>query len=70
MLVNMGRGKTNETALQNSTPVSPSLRTTVPEHIVTQLELQSKDKLLWKLEKNKGVWIAIIQKKNIKRGKK
>lgn len=60
----MGRSKSSETIIHNATSTSSSLRTTIPEHIVEKLGLNSKNQLKWDVDKENGVWIAKIIKKN------
>ena len=43
-------------------PKSKSLRATIPEGIVAFLELQSGDKLEWKMELIKGERVAMVRK--------
>ena len=62
----MGRGKSNVTTLHNATSISPSLRTTIPEHIALKLGLDSKIQVEWDIEKEDGVWCAKFKKKNVK----
>ncbi len=66
----MGRGKPNVTTLHNATSTSPSLRTTIPEHIALKLGLDSKVQIEWDIEEKKGIWYAKFKKKNIETKKK
>ena len=58
----MARITDGETALAVAVPGKPSLRTTVPTHIVRKLELSPKDRVFWDIDKIDGVWIATIRK--------
>lgn len=60
----MSRLGVNESALSLAVSKSRSLRTTVPLHIVEQMELGEGDVVLWKLDKMKsGEWVATVKKK-------
>ena len=66
----MGRGKPNVTTLHNATSTSPSLRTTIPEHIALKLGLDSKVQIEWDIEDKDGIWYAKFKKKNIETKKR
>lgn len=59
----MARTGSDESVLSLAVALSNSLRTTVPIHIVNQLELKKGDKIKWRLDKVNTEWIATIQKK-------
>lgn len=59
----MPRLGVNESALSLAVSKSRSLRTTVPIHIVDQMNLNEGDVVVWRLDKVKNEWIATIKKK-------
>ena len=59
----MARLGVNESALSLAVSKSRSLRTTVPLHIVDQMELSEGDVVVWRLDKVGGSWIATVKKK-------
>ncbi len=59
----MARLGVNESALSLAVSKSRSLRTTVPMHIVEQMDLSEGDVIIWKLDKIKNMWLATVRKK-------
>ena len=60
----MGRMKTDETKVASARSASISMRTTIPEHIVSQLNIEVGDTLKWDMDKvDDKTWIATIRKK-------
>ena len=59
----MVRTQSNITKVSRARPETTSARTTIPAHIVAQLELVVGDTLKWKLDKKTdGTWIATFSK--------
>ena len=54
---------TNESILSLAVSNSPSLRTTIPIHIVQKMGLAEGDRVKWDLDKINNTWIATISKK-------
>lgn len=56
------RIKRGETVLTLAVPHSDSMRTTVPAHVIDQLQLRPKDRVKWTMDKVDGEWIATIRR--------
>ena len=54
---------TDETKVAAARSRSMSMRTTIPSHIAKQMDLGVSDVLVWKMDKVRGRWIAIMSKK-------
>ena len=59
----MARNETDESVLSLAVSKSNSLRTTVPIHIINQLNLKKGDTVKWTLDKVNNEWTASIKKK-------
>ena len=56
------RIKHGETVVTLAVSHSESMRTTVPAHVIDQLQLRPKDRVKWSMDKIDGVWVATIRK--------
>ena len=59
----MSRMATDETKVAVARSRSASVRTTIPAHIASQMELEAGDVLAWKLDKVRGRWMASVSKR-------
>lgn len=55
-----------ESTATNARPETKSLRATIPEGIVVYLDLETGDKLEWKMDEKKNERVAIVRKKRKK----